>query len=112
MLDSITTIRSRLPGTMKTTLEMVSLFTDHNCEEMHLGNESITFDFVSTSGGIIERGGSSIWVIINDIFGQDLFRTLTTLIVVLIAGISTVPQFWWVFVIPIPIHLYFTSYMR
>jgi ABC-type multidrug transport system fused ATPase/permease subunit len=65
-----------------------------------------------TSGGIIERGGSSIWVIINDIFGQDLFRTLTTLIVVLVAGISTVPQFWWVFVIPIPLHLYFTSHMR
>lgn len=65
----------------------------------------------SGNGGIIERGGSSVWAIINDIFGQDLFRALTTFTVVLIAGISAVPQFWWVFILPIPFHMYFTTYM-
>jgi ABC-type multidrug transport system fused ATPase/permease subunit len=59
-------------------------------------------------GSRMDRGGSAIYIIINDLVGQNLFISVITLFIVLIAAIIAAPKFWWIFILPLPIYLVFT----
>ena len=59
-------------------------------------------------GSRMDRGGTAIYVIINDLVGQNLFISLITLAIVLVAAIIAAPKLWWVFVTPLPVYIIFT----
>jgi ABC-type multidrug transport system fused ATPase/permease subunit len=62
-------------------------------------------------GGKIDRGGSAIYIIINDLFGNDLFIAFVTLVVVLVAALIAAPSFWWIFLLPVPVYILMTYFM-
>jgi ABC-type multidrug transport system fused ATPase/permease subunit len=57
------------------------------------------------TGGRVERGGAHVWGLLNNILGQDILINTITLMAVLVAALWSYPPFWWIFIVPIPIHL-------
>lgn len=52
------------------------------------------------------RGAEAVWRFIHPIVGDDLFQSMVTLAAVLIAAVMTYPQFWWIWLPPIPLFIY------
>lgn len=53
----------------------------------------------------IERGGGAIWIVLYEIFGQNLIVSVITLLFVLIYILWSFPSFVPIFLIPIPIYI-------
>jgi subfamily B ATP-binding cassette protein MsbA len=59
----------------------------------------------------ITRGGSAVWSLIHTFIGQHLLNSLITLILGVGICLYIVPQFWWIFLPPIPLYVLLTRYM-
>jgi hypothetical protein len=53
-------------------------------------------------------GSAAIWGLIYTIIGQDFLNSCISLVAVLGACLWIAPQFWWIFVPPIPAYILLT----
>jgi len=60
-------------------------------------------------GSRIEKGGSSIWLLLNNILGHDILPSFIALLTVQLSAFQAVPQVWWLFVLPVPFYLWLSS---
>jgi ATP-binding cassette, subfamily B, heavy metal transporter len=53
----------------------------------------------------ISSGASSVWVLLYEVVGEEIFINCFSVLLILLSAIYTVPHLWWVFLLPLPVYV-------